>query len=74
MTDLVERFRANNRAIGIGVAVVALWLVLDAVLARGLPAGMVLLGAVFGSLYALTAIGIVLVYQANRVINFAQAE
>lgn len=74
MRDLVARFRENNRAIGIGVAVIALWLVLDAVLARGLPAGMVLLGAVFGSLYALSAMGIVLVFRANRVVNFAQAE
>ena len=33
-----------------------------------------LLGAVFGVLYALNAIGLVLVFRANRVVNFAQAE
>lgn len=39
-----------------------------------LPAGVLIMGAVFGSLYALGALGIVLVYRADRVINFAQAE
>jgi branched-chain amino acid transport system permease protein len=29
---------------------------------------------VFGSLYALTAVGVVLIFRANRVVNFAQAE
>ena len=35
---------------------------------------MIILGLVFGSLYALIAVGLVLVYRANRVVNFAQAE
>ncbi len=51
-----------------------LWVILDNVLTRGLPVGIILLGAVFGSLYALTAVGLVLIYRANRVVNFAQAE
>jgi branched-chain amino acid transport system permease protein len=55
-------------------ALVALWFVGDARLPRGLPAGILARGAVFGSLYALNAIGLVLVYKANRVVNFAQAE
>lgn len=55
-------------------ALVLAWWVAEAVLPRGLPPGIVALGAVFGSLYALNAIGLVLVYRANRVINFAQAE
>ncbi|HEV7535461.1 MAG TPA: ABC transporter permease, partial [Acidimicrobiia bacterium] len=38
----------------------------------GLPPGVVLLGVVLGSLTALTAMGLVLVYRAARVINFAQ--
>src|SRR5947209_3688211 len=54
--------------------VVALWALLDHTLDRGLPVGVVVEGVVFGSLYALVAIGIVLVYRANRVVNFAQAE
>ncbi|HZB72698.1 MAG TPA: ABC transporter permease [Acidimicrobiales bacterium] len=52
----------------------ALWWVLDQTLPRGLPMGIVVAGAVFGSIYALNAIGLVLVFRANRVVNFAQAE
>ncbi|MDY7106028.1 MAG: branched-chain amino acid ABC transporter permease [Actinomycetota bacterium] len=56
------------------VAALALWPALAAVMERGLPVGIVLRGTVFGSLIALLAIGIVLVYRANRIVNFAQAE
>jgi ABC-type branched-subunit amino acid transport system ATPase component/ABC-type branched-subunit amino acid transport system permease subunit len=48
--------------------------VAGAVLPNGLPLGVVLLGGVLGSLSALTAMGLVLVYRSSRVINFAQAE
>jgi branched-chain amino acid transport system permease protein len=37
------------------------------------PYGIILHGAVVGSLYALVAIGLILIYRANRIINFAQA-
>lgn len=40
---------------------------------QAVPVGIVLNGAVVGSLYALVAIGIILVYRANKIINFAQA-
>ena len=50
------------------------WLVLNAFLPHGAPAGILLAGSVFGAINALVAISIVLVYQANRVINFAAAE
>ena len=51
------------------------WTVTDRfLLTRGLPLGVIILGLVFGSLYALIAVGLVLVYRANRVVNFAQAE
>jgi branched-chain amino acid transport system permease protein len=56
-----------------GGAVLA-WATLNIVLSRGLPFGIIVLGLVFGSLYALIAVGLVLVYRANRVVNFAQAE
>jgi branched-chain amino acid transport system permease protein len=56
------------------VGLLAAWRVLDVWLPRGMPGGIVVLGMVFGSLYALNAIGLVLIYRANRVINFAQAE
>ncbi|MBA2608856.1 MAG: ABC transporter permease [Actinobacteria bacterium] len=56
------------------VAPVLVWIVGDNVLPRGMPLGIILVGAVFGALNALIAIGIVLVFKANKVVNFAQAE
>ena len=53
---------------------VVAWLVARTVLPHGLPLGVVLLGMTLGSLTALTAMGLVLVYRASRVVNFAQAE
>jgi len=38
------------------------------------PPAILFLGAVLGSLSALTAMGIVLIYRANRIINFAQGD
>ncbi len=56
------------------IGAIVLWIVLDHVLSKGLPVGVVVLGVIYGSLYALIAIGIVLVYRGNRIINFAQAQ
>jgi ABC-type branched-subunit amino acid transport system permease subunit len=38
------------------------------------PAGVILLGAVVGGLYAMIALGVALVYRANRFVNFAQGD
>jgi len=38
------------------------------------PPGVLLKGALFGCLSGLTAIGIVLIYRANRIINFSQGD
>ncbi|MCU1449787.1 MAG: ABC-type branched-chain amino acid transport system, permease component, partial [Acidimicrobiales bacterium] len=38
------------------------------------PLGTIAFGAIVGLLYAMVAIGLILVYRANRIINFAQAE
>jgi branched-chain amino acid transport system permease protein len=56
------------------VAVAVAWPVAAALLPNGLPLGVVVLGLVLGSLEALTAMGLVLIYRANRIINFAQVE
>ncbi len=76
--SLGERLRegiwSHRSAVGWAVGAVALWLILDHTLSKGLPIGIVLLGVVYGSIYALLAIGIVLVYRGNRIINFAQAQ
>jgi ABC-type branched-subunit amino acid transport system ATPase component/ABC-type branched-subunit amino acid transport system permease subunit len=58
----------------LAVGVVVAWLGLGAVAPNGLPLGVVMLGVVLGSLTGLTAMGLVLVYRASRVVNFAQAE
>ncbi|WP_436793712.1 branched-chain amino acid ABC transporter permease [Actinospongicola halichondriae] len=65
---------APVRAVLATVGLLAGWAVLDALLDRGAPPGILLRGAVIGSLYALGAIGIVLVYRGNGIVNFAQAE
>src|SRR5581483_919164 len=39
----------------------------------GVPLGILLNGAILGMLYALLAFGLILVYRANRIINFAHA-
>ena len=54
------------------MGVLGAWAVLARGFTRGLPAGVVVLGVVLGSLTALTAMSLVLVYRAARVINFAQ--
>jgi branched-chain amino acid transport system permease protein len=55
-----------------GVVVFLLWA--DVVHAPRLPAEILILGLVFGSLNGLSSLGLVLIYRTNRVINFAQAE
>jgi branched-chain amino acid transport system permease protein len=58
-----------------GIAVVAAVLLgTTLVLPRTTPAGIIVLGLVNGGLNALLAIGIILVYRTNRVINFAHGE
>jgi branched-chain amino acid transport system permease protein len=69
-----DRTSSLLRRAAITAGLVAAWLVGDHVLSRGLPLGEVVLGLVSGSLYALIAMGLVLVYRANRIVNFAQAE
>ena len=74
MTKLLDRLGRPGRWFVVGAGAVGAWIVLDHVLARGAPLGIVVVGVVFGSLNALVAIGIVLVWRANKVVNFAQAE
>ncbi len=69
--DLGRRRRAITAA-ATGVAVLAAYAVADAVLPGHLPAGVVLKGVVLGGLQAMVAMGLVLLYRAFRVVNFAQ--
>jgi branched-chain amino acid transport system permease protein len=59
---------------GVG-SLVALYIALSLILHDNRPPlGEFVFGALIGLLYALLAFGLILVYRANRIINFAQAE
>ena len=55
------------------VGAIGVWILLAAILPKGLPVGIVVLGIVYGAIYAILAVGIVLIYRGDRIINFAQA-
>jgi branched-chain amino acid transport system permease protein len=63
------------RRAGTGTAVVVVALVagqvIGAVAGRGVPLGILVEAAVYGCMNALLAVGLVLVYRSNRVVNFA---
>jgi ABC-type branched-subunit amino acid transport system ATPase component/ABC-type branched-subunit amino acid transport system permease subunit len=63
--------RAGAWALG---AALVLVVVFHLLLPRQVPYGILLYGVVTGSTYSLTAIGLILVYRANRIINFALPE
>lgn len=71
---LPRPLRTPALVLGSLLATFAVLQVLDLVLPQGAPLGIVVRGIVFGSLNGLIAIGIVLVYRANKVVNFAQAD
>ncbi len=71
---LTGRQRLIATRVGLVVAAFLIWVIADNTFSQGIPLGIIILGLVFGSFYALTAIGLVLIYRANRVVNFAQAE
>jgi branched-chain amino acid transport system permease protein len=69
---------ARKVLIAVGVIVLLalytqVYLVGDSRAGRGVPMAVVFQGFVIGSLNALTAAGMILVYRASRIINFAQA-
>jgi branched-chain amino acid transport system permease protein len=58
-------------AVGLG----ALWVALQILLRNNPPGlGIYVYGVIIGLLYSLLAIGLILIYRATRIINFAQAE
>ena len=54
--------------------IAAAWFVFQTLISEPTPAGVIVLGVVFGCLNAMLAIGLVLVYRANRIVNFAHGE
>jgi branched-chain amino acid transport system permease protein len=79
---MLERFAPKGgaaRRVLLGVAALALlllytqvYLVGDSRPGRGVPMAVVFQGFVIGGLNALTAAGLILIYRASRIINFAQ--
>ncbi len=65
MASLRRAATGGGAAIGFLVLVQVLW---------GPPAGIVVQGALLGGLSALLALGLALVYRANRILNFAQGD
>ncbi len=64
----------NSRSLRVAAALGAIllaWPLLALVLPKGLPVGVVLLGLVFGATTGLTSVGLILIWRANRIINFA---
>jgi branched-chain amino acid transport system permease protein len=67
-------WRSTRSALAWFCAAIGVWILLAAILPKGLPVGIVLLGIVYGAIYAILAVGIVLIYRGDRIINFAQAQ
>ena len=70
-----RRWLVGPDVAGVGSALIAPAVILAVQLVFfGMPLGLWLRGVVLGLLTALLAVGLVLVYRANRVVNFAQAD
>jgi branched-chain amino acid transport system permease protein len=69
--ELVDDPRARRAAYALAAALVFYWFV-DRLWA--VPVGVLVKGGVIGGLYSMIAVGIALVYRANRIINFAQGD
>lgn len=63
--------RVLKVAVGLGAGLLAVAAV-DMWAPRGLPPGIIVIGLVTGSLNALVALGLVLIYRAGKYVNFAQ--
>lgn len=73
--DRLDRLRTNaDAAFGGRVALATLAFLVFVGVLYPTPPAVLVLGAVIGSLNALIAMGIVLVYRANRIVNFAAGD
>jgi branched-chain amino acid transport system permease protein len=55
----------------VAAALVVVWPLAAALLPHGAPVGVILTGVVLGAANALLAIGLILIYRTNRIVNFA---
>lgn len=59
------------RPLLVAAALAAIWPLAAALLPHGAPIGVVLTGVVLGTANGLLAIGLILIYRTNRIVNFA---
>ena len=71
MRQRFESLPAAARAAVSTVALLVAWAIAAVVLPQGAPIGVVVSGAILGIASALTAVGLVLIYRANRIVNFS---
>jgi ABC-type branched-subunit amino acid transport system ATPase component/ABC-type branched-subunit amino acid transport system permease subunit len=64
---------APVRLSGILAALALTWLVANLLLPQGAPLGIVAIGATLGGLTGMMAVGLILIWRSNRIINFAAA-
>ena len=62
---------ARLRGVAIGVAVIVGYPIVAALLPDGAPLGIVVQGAVFGTVTSLLAMGLILLYRTDNIINFS---
>jgi branched-chain amino acid transport system permease protein len=62
---------ARFRPLLVAAVFLAAWPLAAAVLPHGAPVGVVLTGVVLGTANGLLAIGLILIYRTNRIVNFA---
>lgn len=69
---LREALRSKGLKVGAGIVLAVLvWFAADRLLPDGAPLGIVVIGAVLGSVTSLMAMGLILIWRSNRVVNFA---
>lgn len=69
---LREALRSKGLKVGAGIVLAVLvWFAADRLLADGAPLGIVVIGVVLGSVTSLMAMGLILIWRSNRVVNFA---
>jgi branched-chain amino acid transport system permease protein len=77
LSSLLSRFSAPQRRLitigSVAVVVAIAWAITARIWPGTAPLGVVLQGAVFGTVTGLLAIGLVLIYRTNKIINFAYA-
>ncbi len=72
LTENISRQQDSRFAVSIAVTALAFFVFVGIIYPAPIP--VLVLGLVLGSLSALVALGLVLIYRANRIVNFAQGD